>query len=215
MIILSQVAILYTMEIYGKKLYNYPMTQTIHVYFTASVSAKNKYLLEYKNIIGHLEMLGHKVTSKHIIDITESQIQEESREEILQFQEKVEQWIKKCDCIIADTSFPSVSVGYEIALALRIGKPVMVFYGEGGPPSLLTYYKDEKLITEKYNDANYKESIENFINFVKGKTELRFTFFITPSIAVFLDDVTRNEKTPKAVYIRKLIEKDMKHHRFF
>src|ERR1700704_1361384 len=161
----------------------------MNVYFTASVSAKNKYLLEYKNIIGHLESLGNKVTSKHITDITESQIQEESKEEILLCQTKVEHWIKKCDCFIADTSFPSVSVGYEIALALRIGKPVLVFYGEGGPPSLLTYYKEEKLITEKYTDANYKESLENFINFVKGKTELRFTFFITPSIAVFLDEM--------------------------
>lgn len=185
------------------------------IYFTASVSAKNNYLLEYKNIINHLESLGHKVTSKHITDITESEIQKESREEILLFQEKVEQWIKKCDCIIVDTSFPSVSVGYEIALALRIGKPILVFYGEGGPPSLLTYYKDEKLITEKYTDANYKDTIENFISFVKGKTELRFTFFITPSIAVFLDEVSRKEKLPKAVYIRKLIEKDMRHHRFF
>jgi hypothetical protein len=187
---------------------------SMNIYFTASVSAKNKYLIEYKNIIGYLETLGHTVTSKHITDITESQIQEESREEILRFQTKVEQWIKKCDCIIADTSFPSVSVGYEIALALRIGKPILVFYGEGGPPSLLTYYKDEKLITEKYSDAHYKDIIENFINFVRGKTELRFTFFITSAIAVFLDEVARKEKLPKAVYIRKLIEKDMRHHRF-
>lgn len=185
----------------------------MNIYFTASVSAKQKYLMEYRNVISYLESFGHTVLSKHITDITESQIQEESREEILKFQTKVEQWIKKCDCVIADTSFPSVSVGYEIALALRIGKPILVFFGEGGPPSLLSYYKDEKLITERYNEKNYKEVIDNFINFVRGKNELRFTFFITPAIAVFLDEVTRKEKLPKAVYIRKLIEKDMKHHK--
>lgn len=187
---------------------------TMTIYFTASVSAKQKYFDEYKNIINHLEALGHKVESKHIIDTTESQIQGETRDEILKFQTKVEQWIKKCDFIIADTSFPSVSVGYEIALALRIGKPILVFYGEGGPPSLLTYYKDEKLVTERYTDKTYKDTIDNFINFVRGKNELRFTFFITPTIAVFLDEVARQEKLPKAVYIRKLIEKDMKHHKF-
>jgi len=186
----------------------------MNIYFTASVSAKQKFFIEYTNIIHYLEIQGHKVTSKHITDITELQIQEESREEILNFQTKVEQWIKKCDFIVADTSFPSVSVGYEIALALRIGKPILVFYGEGGPPSLLSYYKDEKLVTERYTEKTYKETVDNFINFVKGKNELRFTFFITPAIAVFLDEIARQEKLPKAVYIRKLIEKDMKHHRF-
>jgi len=186
----------------------------MNIYFTASVSAKQKYFTEYTSIISYLEELHHSVTSKHITEITESQIQEESREEILQFQSKVEHWIKKCDFIIADTSFPSVSVGYEIALALRMAKPILVFYGENGPPSLLSYYKDEKLVTERYTNETYKDTIENFINFVKGKNELRFTFFITPTIAFFLNEVARQEKLPKAVYIRKLIEKDMRHHKF-
>lgn len=185
----------------------------MNIYFTASVSAKHTYLTEYNNIIQYLELLKHHVVSQHITHITESEIQEATKEEILKFQAKMEQWIKKCDFMIADTSFPSVSVGYEIALALRIGKPVLVFYGTGGPPSLLSYYKDEKLVTEKYNDKTYRETIDTFITFVKGKSELRFTFFITPAIAVYLDEIAQKEKVPKAVYIRKLIEKDMKYHK--
>lgn len=186
----------------------------MNVYFTASVSAKQKYIEEYTNIIDYLKKLGNQVTSQHITDITESQIREKSREEILLFQSKVEHWIKKCDFMIADTSFPSVSVGYEIALALRIGKPILVFFGDGGAPSLLSYYKDEKLLAEKYDEQTYKETINSFVNFVKGKSELRFTFFITPAIAVFLDEIAKIERIPKAVYIRRLIEKDMRHHKF-
>lgn len=180
------------------------------VYFTASVSAKQKLLREYTNIVNHLKSLGHEVEYNHILDASESKIKGSSKEQVLDFHSKMEAWIKACDFIVADTSFPSVSVGYEISLALRVGKPVLVFYGVGGPPSLLAYYKDEKLISEEYRERTYKETIDTFIRFIESKNDLRFTFFITPEIALFLDDIVQKEKTPKSVYIRKLIERNMR-----
>ena len=39
---------------------------------------------------------------------------------------------------------------------------------------------------------------------------MRFTFFITREIAAYLDKVTVRKKVPKAVYLRKLVEEDMK-----
>ncbi|HSW97758.1 MAG TPA: hypothetical protein VLF89_08085 [Candidatus Saccharimonadales bacterium] len=184
------------------------------VYFTASVAAKDQYLDQYLNIINYLKSLGHTITSSHITEMTESLINELPREEVLDFHSKVEKWIKECDFIIADTAFPSVSVGYEISLALRMGKPVLVFYENGGPPSLLRYHKDENLITERYTSATYKEVIKSFIHSISGKSDLKFIFLITPKIANFLDDIVHKEKTPKSVYIRKLIEEDMKNHDF-
>lgn len=184
------------------------------VYFTASVAGKDKYLDQYLNIINYLKSLGHAVTSNHITHTNESHINGLPREEVLDFHSKVEKWIRECDFMIADTAHPSVSVGYEISLGLRMGKPVLVFYENGGPPSLLRYHKDENLVTERYLSNTYKDVIKDFIHSVNGKTDLKFIFLITPRIAAFLDNVVYKEKTPKSVYLRKLIEQDMEKHDF-
>ena len=111
--------------------------------------------------------------------------------------------------MIAETSFPSTSIGYEVAHALRVGKPVLVLYSLGEAPSILGQHKDEKLVCEKYTMQNLKQMIDNFIEYVEGKTDLRFTFFITPKIVAYLDEVSKKDKVPKSVYLRNLIDKDM------
>ncbi|MBE3143862.1 MAG: hypothetical protein IMZ61_08060, partial [Planctomycetes bacterium] len=40
-------------------------------------------------------------------------------------------WVKECDVLIAEVSTPSHGVGYEIALALISGKPVLCLYRIG------------------------------------------------------------------------------------
>ncbi len=117
---------------------------------------------------------------------------------------------------LPQTSFPSISVGYEISLALHRGKPVLVLYSSGDPPNLLFYHKDEKLSCEKYTLETVKDIIEEFINYLRGTNDTRFTFFITPKIAAYLERIAKKERIPKSVYLRKLIEKDMKHNiKFF
>jgi len=41
------------------------------------------------------------------------------------------QWVKDCDALIAEVSTPSHGVGYEVALALFLGKPVLCCYHQG------------------------------------------------------------------------------------
>jgi hypothetical protein len=180
------------------------------IYFTGSVSAKKTFIEEYLNIINHAKLQGHEIIYDHIVSGSEDKINSATKEDVLKFYTEMETWIKSCDFVIADTSYPSVSVGYEIALALRNGKPVLVFYGAGGPPSLLAHNKDERLVSERYTTHTYKESINNFVQYISTKSDQRFTFFITPEIAAYLDDIVMKEKLPKSVYIRKLIERDMK-----
>ena len=180
------------------------------VYFTGSIAAKNQYITKYKTIIEYLKSQKHTVIADHILNATESEIRISAREDRIKFHDKLEKWIKSCDFMIAETSFPSISVGYEISLALRVGKPVLILYSEGDPPSLLAHHKDDKLICEKYTPATVKQIIDEYIQYIEGKNDLRFTFFITPDIVSYLDDISKREKVPKSVYLRKLIEKDMK-----
>ena len=180
------------------------------VYFTASIAAKAQFQKNYEAIINYLQARHITVKADHIMNATEHSISKESREQRLKFHKQLENWIHTCDCMIAETSFPSISVGYEISLALKVGKPVLVMYSQGDPPSLLAYHNDEKMMCEKYNMSNVSEILDGFLHFVHEKSDMRFTFFITPRISTFLDTVAKQEKLPKSVYLRKLIEDAMK-----
>jgi len=181
----------------------------LKLYFTGSIAARDQYQKNYEKIVELVKVMGHTIIADHIFSVSEKEIGLKNREERLKFHTKIEKWIHSSDAIIAETSFPSISVGYEISLALRVGKPVLVLYSEGEAPSLLAHHRDEKLLCEKYTNHTLSHILEDFFGYIDSKTDLRFTFFITPKIAAYLDGVAKNDKLPKSVYLRKLIETDM------
>ena len=191
--------------------YNTPMNTTrnsgINVYFTASIVGKKNFLSNYRVIIEALRAKGFTVQAEHILNISEAEIHMESREQRLKFQHQLERWIQKCDFMVVETSFPSISVGYEISLGVQYGKPILILYSVGNPPSLLAHHTEEKLVCEKYTIDTVQGIINDFVNYVRGASDTRFTFFITPKIAAYLEKVSRKEKMPKSVYLRQLIEK--------
>jgi 2'-deoxynucleoside 5'-phosphate N-hydrolase len=180
------------------------------VYFTASIAGKKYYLENYLEIIKVLKDKKIEVIADHIIHTSKEDIAMKKKEGLIKFKKQLDGWINSCDFMIAGVSFPSISVGYEISLALHKHKPILVLYtDELPPPTLLAHSTDENLIVEKYNSSNLKGIIENFINYVQGAKDIRFTFFITPEIASYLERISKKSKTPKSVYLRKLIEADM------
>jgi 2'-deoxynucleoside 5'-phosphate N-hydrolase len=183
----------------------------MNAYFTASIVGKKQYLDNYLRIIKLLTEKGYEVVADHIVNTTEAQIRFETKEERLNFHNQLEEWINNADFLVAETSFPSISVGYEIFMALAKGKPVLVLYNNGDPPSLLEHHKNEKLICEKYTSENLPEIIADFVNYAEGTADIRFNFFITPKIATYLEETAKKDKLPKSVYLRRLIEEDMKH----
>lgn len=185
----------------------------MNIYFTASLAAKDQYIKKYQAIVDILTSKGHTVISDHILKSTESEVHLSSKEDRLKFHAKLEKWIKGCDFIVAETSFPSISVGYEISLALQMNKPVLILYSEGEPPSLLAHHVNDKLVCEKYDLLSLQQTLVSFMEYIQGRGDMRFIFFITPQIGMYLDEIAKNEKIPKSVYLRKLIERDMKDRR--
>lgn len=185
------------------------MIVSMRIYFTGSIVGKKYYLNNYLKIVGIVKKDKHQIIEEHIIKGNESQLRQENKHERLKFQSQLDKWINNCDCMIAETSFPSISVGYEISLALSRGKPVLILYSSGHAPTLLAHHHDEKLICEKYNDDTLEDIIKDFLNYVQGTNDMRFTFFITSEIASFLEKISQNKKIPKSVYLRRLIEKEM------
>lgn len=179
------------------------------VYFSASITGKKLYLKSYQKIVDLIRSCGHLALAEHILDHTESQIHLEIREERIAFHQQLEKWISEADCMVVEATFPSISVGYEISLALNRNKPVLILYSEGDPPALLNGMNDDKIICEQYTKNNLKETIEAFLDYVKGNVDSRFTFYLTSAQMAHLSNKAREKRLHKAAYLRDLISRDM------
>lgn len=181
----------------------------MHAYFTGSIVGKKRYAGHYLTIIRELEKRSITVQSAHIMNTSEEHIRFETKRERLEFHKRLDRWIMQADFMVAETSFPSISVGYEISLALHRGKSVLVLYTEGDPPSLLADHTNEKIVCEKYTTDTLPHIIDDFLAYADGSSDTRFTFYITPAIASHLETIAKKQKLPKSVYLRRLIERDM------
>lgn len=183
------------------------------IYFTASLTGKKYYLENYKKIVQYLEEMDCKVFSGHVFTNTKQQIIKETREERVAYHHYMEGKITWCDAVIAEVSFPSTSVGYEISLAAKKDKPVIALYFEKGGdyPPILRAREEENTLLIDYNFDNLKSLLKGALNLIKTKSlEKRFTMLLLPKITGYLDKVSQKNKIPRSVYIRKLIEEDMK-----
>jgi len=178
-------------------------------YFTASVVGKKYHLADYERIISIIRSREIDISADHILKANEAKIRIESKTDRIAFQKKLEGWILSADFMIVEASFPSISVGYEIAFALHRAKPVLVLFREDAP-SLITDNEENHLLVQKYTSETLPGIIDDFINYVRGGSDTRFTFFITSEIGAYLEKMSKKTKVPKSVYLRTLITQDMK-----
>ena len=96
------------------------------VYFAASIRGGRADVSIYKQLIAYLSN-NHEVLTEHIGDdsIIASGEVERTDEAI---RDRDIQWIEECDVMVAETTNPSLGVGYELAYAEHIGKPVIILH---------------------------------------------------------------------------------------
>lgn len=182
----------------------------MRAYFTASIVGRKYHLGNYQKIGEILRAHNVEVMDEHILNVSEKDIQMQSKDVRLKFHQRLEDWVNASDFLVAETSFPSISVGYEISMALDRGKPVLILYSEGDPPSLFAYHENEKIVSEFYTADTLPGIITDFLHFVRGEADTRFTFFISSKQAAYLAKQGKKHRVPKSVYLRNLIDKDMK-----
>lgn len=90
------------------------------IYFTASLTGKKYYKANYLKILTLLENLGCKVVHNDIIRMTKEKVNKKNKNERIAFIKSLNKNIKWCDAIVVEVSYPSTSIGYEIALAKTI-----------------------------------------------------------------------------------------------
>lgn len=100
------------------------------IYFTGSIRGGREHVKWYAEIVKLLKNYG-KVLTEHVADVGLSENGENLP--IDHIFERDIKWIKECDVLVADVTTPSVGVGYEIARAELLNKPVLcLFYEDSG-----------------------------------------------------------------------------------
>ena len=126
------------------------------IYFTASMSGKEKYQGNYEKIVKTLEEMGHTVYEE-TVNISKKYVYEEiSDDEKLSYYKQVLKWMNKADLVVVEATHSSLSIGHELTVALEKGKPVVVLHAEGNAPHFLHAVKNERLIVEKYDLKSLK-----------------------------------------------------------
>ena len=99
----------------------------MNIYFCGSIRGGRQDAALYHEMIDFLKRYG-PVLTEHVGDprLT-AQGNDGSAEDIWQ---RDTAWLKQADVVIAECSTPSLGVGYELAFAESIGKPIHVFYGK-------------------------------------------------------------------------------------
>jgi nucleoside 2-deoxyribosyltransferase len=99
------------------------------IYFSCSITGGRQDQVVYAAIVDHLLAQGHEVPTAHLS--SENILAEEKVIEPQEVYHRDLKWVEECDALIAEVSTPSHGVGYEIALALLIEKPVLCCFRKG------------------------------------------------------------------------------------
>jgi len=182
------------------------------IFFNASLRGKREYGTNYDRIVAALKKTEHKLLASPVVNqdlgvlITKTDTKEAGN-----YYQQLLDWIKKADVCVFEVSYPSTSIGHEVALALQYSKPVVALHVKKAPANLvLESIKDDKFQLVDYSEDNISQTVADAIEYATEQMDTRFNFFISPDIGNYLDWVSKVKKIPRAVFLRQLIEEDMK-----
>jgi len=119
----------------------------MNIYFACSITGGREFEPVYQAIVRALLEQGHEVPTAHLAESGVMAV-----EAVIDPNEVYERdvaWIRACDALIAEVSVPSHGVGYEIGLALGIGKPVLALSQEGRKVSKMVSGNPDPALTVK------------------------------------------------------------------
>lgn len=180
------------------------------IYFASALRGVKKYSAVYKRAYEIIRELGHVNLSEILLDPNAESIYNGSLKQITQYYNDSMKAVKDCDICIVESSIQSMSMGYIMDRALESGKPLIVLHQSSNEPFFFSGIKNDKLHIWEYTIDDLKEVIGQAIEDAKEQMDVRFNFFVSPKIVNYLDWISRKKRMPRAVYLRRLIEKDMK-----
>lgn len=182
----------------------------MRIYFTASLRGKKEFGENYTEIVKTLTKQGHKVFSEHILKSDMPGVSELSKEDALKNYAKIIAEIKKTDIVVAEVSTQSLSVGHELTEAMSLSKPVIVLYVGDRKPGLFFGSNYSKMQIVQYEPDKMEKALKEAVEVATKHVDVRFNFFVSPKILAYLDWVAQKRMIPRSVFLRNLIEREMK-----
>lgn len=125
----------------------------MRIYFCGSILGGRDDAAIYRHIVDWLQLQRHTVTTSHVADADVLE-KERSLSDRAIF-ERDQRWLHEADAVIAEVSNPSLGVGYEIAIGIQRGIPVLCVYREGLRISrMITGNNAPNLEVRTYEDIN-------------------------------------------------------------
>lgn len=129
----------------------------MNIYFSCSITGGRNEERTYQKIVRLLEEEGHFVPTAHL-----------STPQVMELENVVDpvdtylrdmKWLHEADAVVAEASTPSHGVGYELATALNLNKPVFCAYhkekriskiitGNTSPTLVLAPYSSDEEVIE-------------------------------------------------------------------
>jgi nucleoside 2-deoxyribosyltransferase len=136
----------------------------MNIYFACSITGGREFEAIYQTITQTLLESGHEVPTAHLAE--SSVIKMEKVVGANEIYSRDVTWIQACNALIAEVSTPSHGVGYEVAYALGLGKPVLCCYQFRMQVSkMITGNPDKNLKVVSYRDAyQVVELVHKFMN---------------------------------------------------
>ncbi len=118
--------------------------------------------------------------------------------------------INRADVVVAETSTPSFSVGYQVALAVSMKKPILVLNREGVEKSFFASGIETGIDYRQYTAGNVDETLTTFLrdNDI-GTKDMRFNFFIDRPIYNYLRWSALKTGKTKAEILRELVQREI------
>lgn len=119
-------------------------TKNFNIYFAASIRGGRDYASDYQKLIAHLAAYG-KVLTEHIAD--NALLAMEAHLSDKQIHDRDVQWLRESDVVVAEVTQTSLGVGYELATALFLDKPVLCLFNNSQGRQLSAMIKGQTKFT--------------------------------------------------------------------
>lgn len=181
----------------------------MRIYYIASPRGIKEFDNLYSSTYKTIEELGHEQVDDFIINIDVEKFYTASYDYRMKHYQRVMNAIRKCEVVVVEISIQSMTMGYIIDKASEQGKPVIILHLKDYEPYFFSGIQDEKLQICEYTKETIKQVLKEALKNAWDNMDSRFTLLLPPKIINYLDDIAKQKKTPRSVFIRHLIEREM------
>lgn len=125
----------------------------MNIYFACSITGGREFEPVFQAVVQALLADNHEVPTAHL---AETSVRDLERVVLpAEVYSRDVAWIRGADVLVAEVSTPSHGVGYEIAYALGLGKPVLACHrSDRGISKMISGNPDSNLVIKQYDDPD-------------------------------------------------------------